>query len=223
MELSSLQVGKKIEIIIKNPLDNMAKLSFISQFEEIEDRENILVSAPLRDGIIYPIQLGTSLEIFFIHKMDLFKFKASVINRTTSNILPFLVISQISDIERIQRRQFYRFERNLDLTFGKFDMITHVESDEKISACTKDLSGGGLCMYTDCKLDIDTIINCEIILDEENKIKFLARVARRTESENSNHKYEIGICYKRISNLDRETIVRYIFIEQRKLRKKGLV
>jgi c-di-GMP-binding flagellar brake protein YcgR len=222
MELTELQVGKKIEIVLKNKND-LQERSFISRFDIIEN-DTIQILAPLQDCNVYQLQNGTNIEVFFISKLDLYRFEGYIKDRGKENNIPYLIINRTSNIERIQRRQFYRYEKMIPVKYKLTDQRgAIIEPVTNYQSHTKDLSGGGICLYTNKDVGLDSYYEFEIDIDK-TIIKFIGRAVRKKISEdNNNYKYELGIWFKKITNLDRETIIRYIFIEQRKLRKKGLV
>jgi c-di-GMP-binding flagellar brake protein YcgR len=87
-----------------------------------------------------------------------------------------------------------------------------------------NISGGGICLRIEEKIDIGRLVECVVDTDADRKISFIGKVVRCEKSEiESKYRYEAGIDYTRIEDKEREAVVRFIFEEQRKLRKKGLI
>ena len=74
------------------------------------------------------------------------------------------------------------------------------------------------------KVEVGKLVECEVFTSQDKKVRFFGKVIRYERSElEGRFKYEAGIAYIKINDNDREAVVRYIFNEQRKLRKKGLI
>lgn len=218
-KFSDIKIGKKIEIVQKSFKD---KKSYISQFESIDKKGvDISVLAPMQEGRIIPISRGSIIDVYFINKVDLFHFRAEVVDRIIQGAIHLLKINRIDDLKRIQRREFYRFECMLDI---KIQIVVEDENEESkqefFNARVVDISGGGVKIVIEKSLKKNTLLNCELKLKNNDTIDFLGKVVR---VDKDSGKYEIGIMFKRIKRNDRETVIRYIFIEQRKLRKRGLI
>jgi len=80
-----------------------------------------------------------------------------------------------------------------------------------------------VCIRLKERIETGELLECELFLNDFNKVSFLGRVVRLTEydSKNDVYKYEIGVKFEKIEERDRERIIGYIFQEQRRLIKKG--
>ncbi|MCX7922394.1 MAG: flagellar brake protein [Clostridia bacterium] len=222
--INELEIGTKLELEICDNNDEKAGLSFVSEFEWAVDEKTAYIAAPIYEGTIYPIRIDSILSVCFINNGDLYVFKARVIDRTVKDNIALLKIQICSEFERIQRRQFYRFECYIPVRYREVKEVANNSEVPFTTSMTRDLSGGGLCIVTEKMMEHDTLLECELELGEANKVYFTGRVVRITEKEvKGKYKYSIGVLFHDIENRDRESIVSYIFKEQRKLRKKGLI
>jgi c-di-GMP-binding flagellar brake protein YcgR len=212
---NTIRLGSKIEVVFIN---NENKGAFISQFEDIKN-EKIVISSPTKEGQILAIDIGTKLLVHFIHNCDLYRFRAKVINKFKKDNLYYLEIKKTDVFESVQRREFYRYKTILDIDFR----IVNLDIKSKIKGIVKDISGGGVCLVTSKNLKKNELLNCKLYLKDESKIDFEGKVVRIKKIESTYNKKEYGIRFFNISYKDRETIIRYIFIEEIKLRKKGLI
>ncbi|MEN8908255.1 MAG: flagellar brake protein [Clostridiales bacterium] len=217
MKISSntIRLGTKIEVVFINSNTN-EKGAFISRFEDIKN-EKIIIDAPIRRGKIINFDIKTKLLVYFIHNCDLYRFKAMIISKYKKDNLYYLEIKKTDIFENVQRREFYRYKTILDLDFRMKDI------ENKFKAFAKDISGGGICLVTNKKLVKDNILNCKLYLKDGSEIEFEGKVIREKNIESSYSKSEYGVKFFNISYKDRESIIRYIFIEEIKLRKKGLI
>ncbi len=226
MKITDMNAGTKLELELLDDNGTKTECLLVSEFEWSEGNDIAFIAAPIQEGDYYPIRPGTSMSIFFSNKAEFYRFSASLTDKSVKGNLPLLKIKVTSDFERIQRRQFFRFECILPVKYRTVDSENALRNIKTPFAdtITRDLSGGGACIALKEKVEKDIIIECELSIPEFNTIAFLGKVKRLSPCEAKGiYKYEIGVEFIKIDNKDREAIIGYIFKEQRKLRKKGLV
>ncbi|HEY9059845.1 MAG TPA: PilZ domain-containing protein [Pseudobacteroides sp.] len=228
MKAAELNPGTKLEIEL---LDfSMAGIDpnklYISEFEWSEGEKVICVAAPIHEGRYLTVHSGTSMNLYINCKSEFYKVKATLIERLIKEGLPIYKLNIENDIEKIQRRQFFRFDCVLDIKCREVEMInnTAVPKSKFSNGLTRDISGGGTCLALVEGIEKGKYIECELQLSENKTIKFYGTIVRssKTESEGKN-KYEAGVEFYNIDNRSRDAIISFIFEEQRKLRKKGLI
>lgn len=226
MNFNDLKSGVKIELEIYNQMDEVINIKLISQFEWSVKDDVALIAAPIFEGNIYPVRLGSALNGYFINKDDLFKFKAIVLDRTVRDNLAYLKIQLKNDIEKVQRRQYFRFNYSVPILFRVVASMNS-EVNEKIpfiKTITRDLSGGGLCILLEEKVELNAQVECELMVNNSRSVKFFGKVTKSSKRDpEEKYKFEIGVSIKKIDYKDREAVIGFIFEEQRKLRKKGLI
>lgn len=225
MKVTDLSIGLKLELEVYNDLDEIIKPSFVSQLEWVEDENNALIAAPIHEGVIYPVRIGSMMNVFFIQKKEDYRFRARVVNRGRRDNIAMLDIEIVSEIQRIQRRQFFRFECTVPIKYRVLDYLDpEYEKTPFKKTFTRDLSGGGLCLIADEKIESNALVECIAVLGENKNVSFFGRVLRSIAREYENKvSYDVSVEFKKIENRDREAVIGYIFREQRKLRKKGLI
>jgi len=226
MKITDLQTGTKLELQIYDDSGRTIKPAFSSKFEFAPDEGSAVIDSPMREGNIYPVRIGWNMDVYFTMKDDLYKFNSSVLQRWANGNLSFLKIAVLGDIHKIQRREYFRFECNVPV---KYRIIKHTTNDgddkEPMKPCvTKDLSGGGLCLRIKEEVERNTFIEGEVDLGPERKIPFVGEVVRVDILDGEKkYKYEIGVLFKKIEKNDKENIIRFIYSEQRRLRRRGLI
>lgn len=230
MKISELQVGTKLELEPVNADGIRYENMLVSEFEWAEEENAAMIAAPINEGVIYPIHTGTSIYIYFIMKkeseIDLYRFKAIVRDRGMSDNLALLKVEAVSEGEKVQRRSYYRLDCSLPVRFRQVESLNplHSEGIPFKQTLANNLSGGGIRLLLEDKVEVGKLIECEIPAGEGKAIRFYGKVVRYERSETEGRfKYEAGIAYIRINENDREAVVKFIFNEQRKLRKKGLI
>jgi c-di-GMP-binding flagellar brake protein YcgR len=226
MEIAHIKTGIKLELEVFDSLNEKVTPLFASQFEQALDEETAIIAAPIFEGVIFPIHRGWLMNIFFLESGDFYRFKAKVISRLRKGNLSFLKIKILSGIERVQRREFFRYECILPVKYRVVEDLINSDDKTKIpkDAVTKNISGGGVCIRLDEELDINKLIKCDLSLSKTKKIRFYGKVVRKNKlDDNTTFKFEAGVLFEKIEYSDKEAIVRFIFEEQRKLIKKGMV
>ena len=226
MKLSDITPGTKLEIEISNYEGDRGGPVLVSELEWIDEGETAYIAAPIHEGIVYPVRIASPINIYFLHKGDLYRCSARVLERSTKDNIALLKIEKTGGIERIQRRQFFRFECTLPV---KYRIIETLECEKNegipfLSTYLRDLSGGGISLAVEDKIEKGSLIECLLSLDPQKVINFYGRIVRVSrQPPEEKYKYTVGIIFYKIENRDREEIIRFIFREQRKLRKKGLI
>ncbi len=207
---------------VVDPVEGKIDIGFVSQLEGFTDVNIIRISAPIHGAKVYPVRVNSYIEAYLF-------CKASQIYRVVGYVTDRLIIDDIAllDVrvkekpEKIQRRQYYRFDCRVPVCFdlpaadepGKYDQI---------SGHTIDISGGGLSAITDKMLTADSVITGSLPLDDY-ELEFKGKVIRcRREIINEELKYISSIGFIDIEYKEREKIVGFIFNQQRELLRKGL-
>lgn len=230
MELSELEIGTKLEIELFNDAGNKLEHMLVSKLEWLEGVHVAVISAPIFEGNVFPVRIGTVMNVYFIIKretdINLFKFTATVKSREMSENLHLLRVELNGEISKVQRRRYFRLDCSVQVQYRIVYSLNeiHNEGIPYKKTIANNLSGGGINLMLEDKIKVGCLLECEIFTDESRKVKFFGQVIRYVESGmEGRFKYEAGIAYIQINNNDREAVVRYIFNEQRKLRKKGLI
>jgi c-di-GMP-binding flagellar brake protein YcgR len=226
MKISEIVSGTKLDMDVYDNTGEKIDIIFVSQFEWSNNEESAVIAAPIHESEIYPIRIGSTITAYFYMKANIYKFSAEVIERGVVDNIALLKINIKSEIVKIQRRQFFRFEFSLPLKIREVNSFSP-EYNEKIpfvKTVTKDLSGGGISVYAIEVIEMNKMVEVELEIYENIVIKFFGKIVRISKLEQeSKYIYDIGISFKRIHDKDKEAIIKRIFIEQRKFRKKGLI
>lgn len=226
MKTTDIEIGTKLELELFNHLGEKRENNFISELEGMDADNIAIIAAPIREGILYPVSVGSKLTAYFILQGQLYMFEGRVITRGKIENIAILKVEVTSNIEKIQRREFFRFDCQLTVKYRACS-IDNKGGDPKApfkKSITRDISGGGLCFLGDEKIEKGQILECELYLDELKAIQFLGEVIRVSKNDdNTKHSLSFGVAYKDIKSTDREAVIGFIFDQQRNLRRKGLI
>ncbi|OPZ84169.1 MAG: Flagellar brake protein YcgR [Firmicutes bacterium ADurb.Bin419] len=144
-------------------------------------------------------------------------------DRDSKHNLALLKVQTRGQFEKIQRREFFRFDCCIPVNYREFEFTEEKTDQDKkfMDTVTRDLSGGGLCMRLKEPVEVNKLLECELYIPD--RVSFIGRVVRFTkyDSLQGSYRYEIGVVFEKIDKIGREKVISYIFQEQRKLLKKG--
>jgi c-di-GMP-binding flagellar brake protein YcgR len=223
LNFRKIETGQKLEIeIYEETTGDVLETLFTSEFESAVDDYTAIIATPIHEGVIYPVRKNALINVYYIYNMNLYRFKAKVVERVLVNNISLLKIGLISEIFKNQRRSFYRFEVIRELMAGLF-IEDSEDPMEYHNAITIDISGGGFCIRCNEEYKVNDFLKCILKLNGQliNAIGRLVRVDQVTDD--SKYQYEYGMVFKSISRNNREEIIRYIFRQQRKLMEEGKI
>ena len=228
MKLTDIIPGTKFEIETFDSFGERYEFILISQLEWVKDENTLIIDAPLKEGVVFPIRIGSNINIYYNVKVgsnnyNLYTFSSVVIDRKLHDGIAMLAIQKISDIIKIQRRNYFRFEYSMPIEYKMLiQNEIEVESDY-ILTIIRDLSGEGVCFMSEERLNLGDVV--EFILElNENKAIFKGKIVRVSKCSNEGKfNYENGVNIINITDPERERMIKFIFGTQSKLRKKGLI
>lgn len=230
-----IRAGDKIELIRTNAEETGEKVVYKSQVYDVVGKEQLKIAMPQQKGRLQLLQLEAVYKIQFYTESGLYEGKGKVVDRYKTDNVYVAVVDMISALEKIQRREFYRLNCLLD-------SYIHILSDEEIMTgdikkillmhdisnpsyeygIIVDISGGGARIVTDCEVGEGSYITLKFRTDVKEisrEYELLAKVVTRKKLENKSKKYELRVEFEQIENNVRETLIKYIFQEERKKRK----
>ncbi|WP_374712150.1 flagellar brake protein [Symbiobacterium terraclitae] len=193
-----------------------------STYMEAVDASTIRVAHPMFGSALVPLMPGDEVVVEYLEGGDRIGFEATVVQRA-NDATPGLILTrpEPSTIRSLQLRDFVRLDVSLPIEYVLSG--THREEGGKVQLKPGrliDLSGGGAQIVTEEEFPVGTRLDLVIHLPKQ-LIPAEAEVVRRaTDSEGP---VRLGVRFSAIEERDREQIVKYIFAEQRRRRKKGLV
>ncbi len=234
-----IEIGSKVEILSTeqvNKIDgSVDRKIYHSSIMDLLDEEHIEMLMPMEKTKLILLQQDAEYELHFITSKGLFQCLARVTRRYKQEQLYMLEMELISDIQKYQRREYYRYSCSLeigarDLTMTEQIMLERGQNFEPEElpfqkATTVDISGGGMRFVSSVPYEAGRGIVCNYSFERSGMLKTYSQIAHVlscTRMERNNTMYEIRIRFAFINNHDREEIIRYIFEEERKRRKREL-
>ena len=231
--------GNKIdfrEILTKTQIeDGIRPETYASQILEIRDEYTVVVSMPMLQGRLIPLSKGKKYQAFFYTLKGLYNCDIIVKDRHKNGNMYTMTITLETELCKYQRRQYYRLDKSIQIYYTilngiQYETITQKrhfpESLSDISIYetgnTLDISGGGMRFIGPSKIETGKkiLVVFDIVTDGRTvKFRLPATVIMSFSLENRLDRFEHRICFENISNAYREILIKYIFEEERKLRR----
>ena len=204
---------------------------YITKVFDIDDDDNIEVLMPMEKTKLILLPAGSEFDATFYAKKGMYGCKVRVKERYKQNNIFILVLEMLTDLEKQQRREFFRF----DCVIG---MNTRQTTDEEAKSFSEnkqflllpepegksvivDISGGGMRFISADKYTAGHLIHCKFILvyrDKPVKFEVMLQLLYTQPVANNPQNTEYRGQFFEIGNNERETIIKFIFDEQRKKR-----
>jgi len=211
--------GEKINLVVMDEYNNC---EYLSKVEEIHENGIIDVLIPISKKQMIYIKKDAFLKVIISRDSAIFEFKAKLVNKVFGKE-PLLQLDRVSEIIKIQRRNYYRLKVIKQIKVRKVVNIKENLYEEYFSAALVDLSGGGIGINSTEKLDANDLVEIDMELSSKT-INMYGRVVRiELLIKSKQEMYNYGIHFEKITEIERNIIMRFIFDEQRKLAKKGLI
>jgi len=222
MTFSEIRIGTKLSITLYNEEGEPSGTGLTSQFESLGRDGAVVILMPMKEGMFVPVLPDEILEVGFERGNTVYSFRAIARERTREGRLRFLHVLPETEIESIQRRDFYRFSHMMACSYRllREPIPPEAERGPFRSTSTCNMSGGGLGLLFEDKPEMG--MNIEGKLDIAGGVRFVGAIVRMEQlAAGSAYRYEAGVSFLKIENRERERIISYIYESQRNLLKKG--
>lgn len=246
-----LALGDKIDV---KPLDKTGKpvhnsRTFVSQLIDFVDFDVIHIAAPIVFGRVMLLTVGENYNLCSYTGKGLYQCNCVALSNHKDNNTVISVVRITTNLEKYQRRQYFRLECLIDIEYRLFPMEEELQrrklqSDEIKNAQEKeecklqleeydkdwvqvsatDISGGGLRFNSSKQQKSGDKIKIKLNLMMGNGLKSMVLSAVVISSERLSNRegtYENRVEFIDIHQKDREELIKYIFEQERK-RRKGI-
>ncbi|MCR5256425.1 MAG: flagellar brake protein [Acetatifactor sp.] len=207
---------------------------YISRVETIVSEDTMEIAMPMEQSKLILLPVDGEFNLTIYAQTNLFQCFVRITDRYKSNNLYMLVVELISNLRKVQRREFYRYSCALEMASRTLEEEEIKALESKIPYTLQpglplkrsvivDISGGGLRFISTHQYDIGSLLYCSYYLlkDGEKKLyEVTGRVLAVKELVNRPGTFEHRVEYYNINSDTREEIIRFIFEEERKERRK---
>ncbi|MCL2002670.1 MAG: PilZ domain-containing protein [Oscillospiraceae bacterium] len=229
-----LKLGERLEVIREDRRG-------VSKIETITPNGRLIISEPLYGLGRLPVKKKDLLTLCVFRETGILSFTVTAEKIIEDNNLTFIEVELRSKIVRHQRRNFVRFDTTLPMTvkplytkssesLGDKEAVglltarrlsgESIPKEETLACTTLDISGGGARFFSKTELLLGIPADCELRLSDGFLVEASMRVVR-VEYERHEGKSVMGAKFIGIQEALRERLIKYIFAEQLKQRRRG--
>ena len=230
-----VKIGDKLDL---ETIDNDSasetlneKRQYRSVVYDIVSEDQIKIAMPMEQGRVILLPVDGEYSLCFYSQSGLFQCLARVVNRYKSENVFVLLMELTTDLSKYQRREYYRLNCVLDMKSRELsdsevgnmvEKVQFLDTDITFNnGIMVDISGGGARFISRVKYPKNTNIMFVFSLYVSGKLaeyKLVGKVLYSEELAGKEGTFEHRVQFINIVNEDRESIIRYIFEEERKKR-----
>lgn len=191
---------------------------------------------PMEQTKLILLPIGGEYDVCFFSNGGMYRANIRIVDRQKRDGIYIVVAEMVSGLYKYQRREYYRFNCVVDMRVRR---ITAQEAEAYRRGQTVlmpnqalykgiivDISGGGARFVSRQKFHEGNFILMDFslsILGQERSFLLLAEVIYSGKIVNRTLEYENRVKFVAIDSAVREEIIKYIFGEERRIRKKGKI
>lgn len=247
-----LSIGDKIDIkpLNRNGKPVLGARTFVSQLVDFVDANVINITAPILVGRVIPLPVGEYYNLCFYTDRGLYQCNSMVMSNHKDNKTIITVVRIITNLEKYQRRQFFRLECVHDISYRQVTVEEEIldkklstekfanpaeltEAKKKLAQFDKewitgsitDLSGGGARFNSELQHNSGDKVRIKLDFLSGNEIKKLVLNANVISSKRI--PVRVGVFEHRVEFIDimqrdREALIKYIFEQERRRRRNDI-
>ncbi|MEE3494337.1 MAG: flagellar brake protein [Butyrivibrio sp.] len=214
--------------------DTRTRHIYMSKVMDVTSDDRIEVLMPFEKGKLVLLPVDGEYSLCFYSTKGLYQCYSRIVDRYRSDNIYILVLDLTSELQRLQRREYYRFSCALELksrTCTKGELEAFEKNRKFLVDKTKplqrsvivDISGGGLRFVANFQYEEGSIVYCSYRLPRganDREYEMICSILKVQELESRPGLFEHRIQYVYIDEPSREDIIHFIFEEERKIRKK---
>ncbi|MCR4694226.1 MAG: PilZ domain-containing protein [Pseudobutyrivibrio sp.] len=244
MEISELKPGTPVEFTIASTNSDVEssigqdRSVYISSVFGVTKKNEVVFHLPSRGGRTVTIPMNVPFNAVFNTGKTMYMLTGLITKRGRLEDFPVYVFEPEGDLKKVQRRNYFRLPCYIPAKIlpiprevALLPNMDMVEADLRqygntyglpVSGTILDISGGGVRFKSSRKIDEAKYIYISFTLQSPTINKEINATARQVKTtyfeEMQTYEHRLEFLFKEPE--DRETIIKYIFDEDRRLRKK---
>lgn len=208
--------------------------TYFSSVHEILSEDTLEITMPMENTKLILLPVDSEYNMIFYGESGLYQCFARIIDRYKSNNVYILVVELTSNLRKYQRREYYRFSCALEMAARNLEETEMQAIEQNIpysltpglplkQSVIVDISGGGLRFISSQSYEPGSLIYCSYHLlkgSERKKYEVIGKVLSVKELEKREGNFEHRVQYYDMDTETREEIIKYIFEEERKSRRR---
>lgn len=244
-------VGNKVKLVKATAADGRYEpKKYISKVIDFMGDDKTVIAMPVENGKVIPLSVGEKYICFFYTEVGTYQCKCEIVDRFKKNDTYVMIIQFISAFERCRRRHYFRLdiikeiefrfvtgqekliaqkisEDNFDMEIIKNKYINQLNllQSEWNKGTATNISGGGMRFNANADKRNEKDIVVKINFTVGNKVcnyMLNGNIIAITHISSKPGFYDYHIRFSDMSKEERENIIKYIFEEERRRRKRDL-
>lgn len=237
--------GSKLEITRADAAENRENFekkrkikTYFSKVYDIIEEDKLKIAMPTEGTRLITLEPNTKYELCIFTERGLYKCKAVLTERYKEDNLFVAVMELYTGLQKYQRRQHYRLECNIELQYRilterETELLLNSEVPEsyqnewnsggRLRGITLDISGGGVRFVSDSpdEKGKHMLIEFDVPLgDKQSHFSIISVHIDSKQVPNRENTYEHRVQFLSITKRQREDLIKYIFEEERRFRKR---
>ncbi len=232
-----ISIGNKLELVLLDQIikNEKNRKVYVSKIYDFINDNTLQIAMPIYEGKIVPLPLNEKYSACFYTDKGLLQCNVIVTARYKSGNLFFLEITMLGELTKVQRREFYRYQCLLDAKMrivsddeyetGIPDDLSIPEEALEYPVKLLDVSGGGTRLASKHDIEKNEIVKVKFmvhVLGESMSFNLFARILGSTPMQGRRDLFEQRLEFMKITQEERDKIIRYIFESERMERKREI-
>ncbi len=227
------EAGDKIDLqSVDQLLKNEKGKKYTTRVYDILSDDRLELVMPMEKSKLILLPVDGEYDLCLYTKQGLFQCYARIYDRYKSNNVYVIALELTSNLRKHQRREYFRFGCMLELKVRelKAEEVQAAENGKNLivpglplrRAIASDLSGGGMRFVTTEKYEEGSYVYSNFNLTSEGttrEYEVVSKVMTTLEVPNRPDEYEHRVQFANMDRDTREEIIRYIFEEERRIRR----
>ena len=229
-------IGDRIELIhIKSAIGRkVSDKKYGSQVLDFDGDRTAQIAMPISEGKVIPLEIDDDYNLCFFTNSSLYQCTAQIKKRYTENRMYVMDVIFLTPLKKFQRRKFYRLDCLFPIRYRivpkeQFEKKNEAEQDNEKDeilweeGTISDLSGGGIRFHGNVECKKGDFVEIVLPLSLQSGIIPLSlymKVVSCVHFEGSRVAYETRGEFLNINEKERETVIKYVFEEQRRRMRK---
>lgn len=233
---AAFAIGDRIELMhIKSAIGRkVSDKKYGSQVLDFDGDRTAKIAMPIREGKVIPLEIDDDYNLCFFTNSGLYQCTAQIKKRYTENRMYVMDVIFLTPLKKFQRRKFYRLDCLFPIRYRivpkeQFEKRNEAEHDNEKDeilweeGTISDLSGGGIRFHGNVECKKGDFVEIVLPLSLQSGIIPLSlymKVVSCVHFEGSRVAYETRGEFLNINEKERETVIKYVFEEQRRRMRK---
>ena len=229
-------IGDRIELMhIKSAIGRkVSDKKYGSQLLDFDGDRTAKIAMPISEGKVIPLEIDDDYNLCFFTNSGLYQCTAQIKKRYTENRMYLMDVIFLTPLKKFQRRKFYRLDCLFPIRYRivpkeQFEKKNEAEQDNEKDeilweeGTISDLSGGGIRFHGNVECKKGDFVEIVLPLSLQSGIIPLSlymKVVSCVHFEGSRVAYETRGEFLNINEKERETVIKYVFEEQRRRMRK---